>query len=153
MGAHQAACAAGKQGKFVEFAHEFWKQGFGAYARTRDPAALGSDTIAKIVKQLGLDKAKLDADMKGACAEQIRKDMAELNKFGVNGTPSFFVNGKFSMFSGPAAFKKLIDDELVAVKSSGVPAGEYYQKVVMEKGLKKFRSKADANKAGTNKGG
>ena len=67
--------------------------------------------------------------------------MAELNKFGVSGTPSFFVNGKFTMFSGQEPFKALIDSELKEVQASGVPPAEYYQKVVVEKGEKKFKSK------------
>lgn len=145
--AHMAACAAGKQGKFPEFMKAFWDKAFTAYAQTRDASALGEDNIVKIAADLGLNVAKLKEDMKGEeCKQRLAADMRELSKFRVSGTPSFFVNGKFTMFSGPEPFKALIDAELKEVASSGVPADQYYQKVVMEKGKKTFVSKKDANK-------
>ncbi len=147
MTAHLAACAAGEQGKFPEFMHAFWQKAFAAYAQTHDPSALGEKSVEKIAAEIGLNVAKLKEDMKGdKCKKHLDADMRELSKFRVSGTPSFFVNGKFTMFSGPAPFKALIDKELEEVAKSGVPAGEYYQKVVMEKGEKKFVSKKDAEK-------
>lgn len=149
MPAHMAACAAGKQGKFLEFKHAWWEKGYGEYAKTRDPGKLGEPTILAIAKDIGLDMNKFNADRKGEeCKAQIAADMKELNKFGVNGTPSFFVNGKFTMFSGPGPLNAMIDKAVADVGSSGVPAADYYQKVVIDKGLKKFRSKADASKGG-----
>jgi hypothetical protein len=38
-------------------------------------------------------------------------------------------------------FKVLIDEKLKEVEKSGVAPNEYYDKVVMAKGEKKFRSK------------
>lgn len=148
MDAHLAACAADKQGKFMPFKNAFWEQGFGEYSKTRDPSKLGEATIMAIAGELGLDKGKLTADMKGVCAGQIQSEMKGMNTFGVSGTPSFFVNGKFTMFSDPRAFIALIDEALAEVEASGVPAAEYYDKVVMGQGLKQFRSKADAAKGG-----
>lgn len=141
MPAHLAGCAAGKQGKFLEFKHAWWTKAYAAHK-------LGEPTILAIAKDIGLDMAKFDADRKGdQCKQQIGADMKELNKFGVNGTPSFFINGKFTMFSGPGPLKAMIDQAAADVGSSGVPAAQYYQKVVLEQGLKKFRSKKDATKA------
>ena len=67
--------------------------------------------------------------------------------FCVSGTPSFFLLGKNRGFAGPDAFNKLIAEELAAVEASGVPAAEYYQKVVMagEKQFKARGPKAEAN--------
>lgn len=145
--AHKAACAAGKQGKFVDFMTMFWEKGFGKYVETRDPSAMGREAIDKMAAELGLDMTKFAADLESAaCVERLQNDIKELSKFGVNATPSFFVNGRFTMFAGPGPFKKIIDEELAKVEKSGVPPGEYYEKVVMEKGLKEFRSKADAAK-------
>ncbi len=149
MPAHMAACAAGKQGKFLEFKHAWWDKGYGEYAKTRDPGKLGEPTILAIAKDLGLDMNKFNADRNGdECKQQIGADMKELNKFGVNGTPSFFVNGKFTMFSGPGPLNAMIEQAEKDVGSSGVPADQYYQKVVVEQGEKKFRSKADSAKGG-----
>lgn len=145
MEAHLASCAANEQGKFVAFSDLFWEKGFGAYAQTRDPSMMSGANLMKIAAEAGLDTKRLQADMNGEkCKARIQNDMAELSKFGVGGTPSFFINGKFTMFTGPEAFKQLIDAELAAVEASGIPADQYYQKVVMEQGLKKFRSKKDA---------
>jgi len=70
--------------------------------------------------------------------------MAELAKFRVNATPTFFVNGKFIGGALPkTTFAKLIDAQLAAVAESGVPAADYYRSVVFAKGEKQFRSKRD----------
>jgi len=141
LDAHLAGCAANKQGKFKAYKDAFWEKGFRAYAQSRDPSMLGKDNIMKIAKGAGLDVAKLQSDMSSDdCRARVQADMAELSKFGVNGTPSFFVNGKFTMFSSPGAFTALIDKELGEVEASGVPAAEYYQKVVMAQGEKAFKS-------------
>ena len=145
MFAHQAGCAAHLQGKFLAFDKMFWEKGFGTYKQTHDKAALGKDAVLKMAAELGLDVKKFESDAEGdTCKQRVQSDMAEMRKFGVNGTPSFFVNGKFTGFSGDGPFKAMIDAELKEVESSGVPADQYYQKVVMEKGEKKFRSKKDA---------
>ena len=147
MTAHLAGCAAGKQGKFGEFKRAFWTKGFGAYKQTRDPSTMNKEAILKMAGEIGLDTGKLAQDIESAeCKQRIQSDMEELNKFGVNATPSFYVNGKFTMFSGVDAMKSIIDAELAAVGSSGVPAEQYYQKVVLEKGEQKFKSKADRGK-------
>jgi len=152
MTAHLAACAAHRQGKFKEFTDAFWKDGYGAAQQTRDESKLGRDNILKIAGAVGLDTAKLAADIDGKeCQERIQADMRELGRFHVNGTPSFFVNGKFTMFAGPGPFQGVVDAALAEAERSGVPADQYYQKVVVEQGVKEFRSIKDAQKAKTGK--
>jgi hypothetical protein len=70
--------------------------------------------------------------------------MQEMTKFHVNATPTFFINGKF--IGGALAkeqFKQIIDEQLKIADASGVPAADYYNKVVLAKGEKQFRSKVD----------
>jgi protein-disulfide isomerase len=145
--AHLASCAAAKQGKYVAFKDAFWDKGFGPYAASggKDAAALGEDNIVKIAQGLGLDTAKLKTDMTSPeCEQRIEKDMAELAKWHVNSTPTFFINGKDINGALPKdAFKKVIDEELAKVEKSGVTGGDYYDKVVLAQGEKQFRSKAD----------
>ena len=143
MKGHLGGCAAAKQGKFVEYRHVWWEKAFAPYAAARDPSKLGEDTIISIAKDLKLDEAKFKADMDSPdCAAHVKQDMAELEKWHVNATPSFFMNGKPFQWSGqPDAFKSAIDDELKKVESSGVPCADYYQKEVMDKGEKQFKSK------------
>ena len=87
MDAHKAGCAAGKQQKFIAYKDAFWEKAFLPYASARDPSKLGKDNIMAIAKDIGLDTAKLEADMNGEdCNKQIQDDMQELQKFHVNAT-------------------------------------------------------------------
>jgi len=143
--AHQAGCAASKQGKFLEFKHDWWDKAFKPYADARDPSKLGEDNIMKIASDLHLDAAKFKADMQSDdCKQRVSSDMAELAKFHVNSTQTFFINGTHVGGAlGKDAFKQMIDEKIKTVESSGVPCAEYYDKEVMGKGEKKFRSKKD----------
>jgi protein-disulfide isomerase len=143
MDAHKAGCAAAKQGKFVAFKNAFWEKAFDPYASTRDSAKLGEDNILAIARDLGLDAARLKADMTSTeCEARIEDDMQELSKFHVNSTPTFFINGKHLGGALPKEeFKKLIDEQLKIAKASGIPGADYYDKVVFAKGEKQFRSK------------
>ena len=145
--AHLASCAAAKQGKYLAFKDAFWDQGFGPYAASggKDESALGEDSILKIAKGVGLDTRRLKADMASPeCSERIASDMAELQKFHVNATPTFFINGKTVAGALPKdELKQRIDEQIKIAEASGVPGADYYQKVVLGKGEKQFRSKAD----------
>jgi protein-disulfide isomerase len=143
--AHQAGCAASKQGKFLEFKHDWWEKAYKPYQEARDPSKLGDESIEKIASDLHLDMAKFKSDMDGEdCKARIADDMKELAKFHVNATPSFFINGQHIGGALPKeSFKQTIDEKLKAVEASGVSCGEYYDKEVMGKGEKQFRSKKD----------
>ncbi len=147
--AHLAGCAAGKQGKFLDYYRAFWDQAYKPYAEQRDMTKLGEENVMAIAGTLGLDLVKLKADMDGPeCAQLLASDEAELQKFGVNGTPAFFINGKFIGGGIPKeAFHTIIDEQLKTFASSGVPAEQFYTTQIMGKGLKKFRSAKEAKKA------
>jgi protein-disulfide isomerase len=144
--AHLAACAAGKQGKFIEFHKAYWEKGFMPYANSRgqDTEALSEGNMLAIAKELGLNEAKLKADMGAPCQQRIQQDMAEMEKFHVNATPAFFINGR-EIIGGmqKEGFKEIIDEKLKIAEASGVPAKDYYQKEIFGKGEKKFRAKKD----------
>jgi predicted DsbA family dithiol-disulfide isomerase len=133
--AHQAGCAAGKQGKFNEFRHNWWEIAF--KGRKFDDAA-----IEEVAKAAGIDFAKLKTDMDSdECKARVSNDMNELRKFRVNSTPSFFVNGTHVGGAVPKEqFKAMIDEKLKEVDKSGVAPGDYYEQVVMVKGEKQFKS-------------
>jgi predicted DsbA family dithiol-disulfide isomerase len=140
---HLGGCAASKQNKFNEYRHAWWETAWTAYASSRgDKNKLGDESIDKIASDLHLDMTKFKADINAAdCNQRIQTDMAELQKWHVNSTPSFFVNGvHFGWDGDPHSFKAAIDEKLKVVEASGVKCAEYYEKEVMEKGEKKFRS-------------
>lgn len=143
--AHLASCAATKQGKYPAFKNAVWEKGFDPYAAARDPSKLGEDNIIAIAKSVGLDTDKLKTDMNSdECKAFIEADRKELDKFHVNSTPTLFVNGTHVGGALPeASFKQMIDEKLKVVEQSGVPAAEYYDKEIMGKGEKQFRSKKD----------
>jgi protein-disulfide isomerase len=147
MNAHLASCAAAKQGKYNEFKHEFWEKGWGPFAQSggSDTSGFQTDALVKMAEDLKLDITKLKLDMVSPECEQVVKgDMAELAKFHVDGTPTFFINGtEIPGGMSKSSFQQIIDEKLKLVASSGVPAGDYYTKVVLAKGEKKFRSKKD----------
>jgi protein-disulfide isomerase len=142
--AHLASCAAAKQGKYKDFKNAFWEKGFLPYAQARDASKLGEENILAIAKEMGLDTGKLKTDMASPeCAARIDADMKEMTKFHVNATPTFFINGK--LIPGALSkeqFKSTIDEQLKVAAASGVPAADYYSKVVIAKGEKQFRSKS-----------
>ncbi len=144
--AHLAACGAAKQGKYLAYKNLIWEKGFKAYSTARDPSKLGEENLMALAKEAGLDTEKLKADMNGSeCKAIIEADMAELAKFKVNSTPTFFVNG---IHVGGALskeeFKKIIDERLEIAEASGISGAEYYAKEVLGKGVPQFRSKAEA---------
>jgi protein-disulfide isomerase len=145
--AHLASCAAAKQGKYMAFKDAFWAKGFGPYVASqgKDMSSVGEENIVKIAQDVGLDTAKLKADMASSeCTERVSRDQQEMQKFHVNATPTFFINGKHIGGALPKdAFKKIIDEQLAQVEKSGVSGKDYYAQVVLAKGEKQFRSKVD----------
>lgn len=132
MNAHLAGCAAGKQQKFPKFKAVFWEKGF--KARKMDDA-----NIEAIAKEIGLDMGKFKADKDSeACKALIAGDTAEMQKFKVNSTPTFFVNGTHVGGALPKeSFKQMIDEKLKAADGQA----DYYDKVIMATGEKQFKSK------------
>jgi protein-disulfide isomerase len=150
-----AACAAAKQNKFVELDKLLWEKGFTGRQFDKDATPAEGDPNAKpqrcwdsadgcpvvlgFASTAQLDTAKVKADMKD-CTTQVAKDMKDLQQLGVGATPSFFINGRFLSGAMPIeSFSSLIDEELKkasAAIAGGVPQAEYYQQVVVGKGLK-----------------
>ena len=141
--AHLAGCAAGKQGKFVEFKNAWWEK---AFANRK----FDDDVINDIAKSIGLDMTKFKADWDSQdCKNLVAADASELAKFHVNSTPTFFINGQHVGGALPKDnFKQIIDEKLKVAEASGVTGAEYYDKEIMGKGEKQFRSKKEPKPAG-----
>ena len=59
-------------------------------------------------KKAGLDVTKFQADLKdSALMRAVEKDKLEGMRFGVEGTPTFFVNGK--LYQSSADFEEIVD--------------------------------------------
>ena len=111
--AHEAALAAGDQGKFWEM-HD-------ALFASQDKLSR-EDLIAK-AKQLNLDMLRFTRDLDShRFKPAVDADRQEGNRLGIDGTPFFFINGHaISGGVSLADFKKLID---TALKEAAAPAAK-----------------------------
>ncbi len=82
--AAQAAEAAKAQGKFWEYIDLLFK----------NQTTLDRDSLKKYATQTGLDRKRFDAELDAGKYEPIvRHDMEEGEGYGIEGTPTFFING------------------------------------------------------------
>ncbi|HEX8336860.1 MAG TPA: thioredoxin domain-containing protein, partial [Pyrinomonadaceae bacterium] len=101
--AAEAAEAAREQGKYWEYAAKL----FG------NQSALGVDSLKRYATELGLDRAKFDAALDGArFTAQVRRDLLDGQRVGVNGTPSLFINGRRVSDRSYAGLKAAIEAAL-----------------------------------------
>jgi protein-disulfide isomerase len=82
--AAQAAAAANAQGKFWEYVDLLFK----------NQNALEVEALKKYATQVGLDRKRFDADLdSGKFSADIRRDIEEGEMYGIEGTPTIFING------------------------------------------------------------
>jgi predicted DsbA family dithiol-disulfide isomerase len=103
-GAHQAAEAAHRQGKFWEMHDRIFEK----------PRDLSPETYLRYAGEMGLDLERYDSDVSSTSVRKaIDDDLAMAREFGVSGTPSFFINGRFLSGAQPyGSFARVIDEEL-----------------------------------------
>ena len=113
----------------------FWKFHDTAF---KNQGALSTDSYEKWAKDAGVKdaaayKAGLDSHK---WADAVDKDLADGKAAGVQGTPSFFVNGVFINGAQPFDnFKQTIDQELTKAQAkiaSGTPKGRVYAEMTKE---------------------
>ena len=110
MNAAKASLAAGNQGKFWEMHDELFK-----ISRN-----LAMDEIRKKAELIGLDMKKFDADMADPEIEKaVRNDLTLGRNVDVQGTPTFFINGKRVPGSSRSleGMKAMVDEALKQGKS------------------------------------
>jgi len=83
--AAEAAEAAAAQGKFWEMHDTLFE----------NQEALESAELVRYAGQIGLDVARFQGELVGGIyAQRVQEDIASGIRSGVNGTPTFFINGK-----------------------------------------------------------
>jgi protein-disulfide isomerase len=109
--AAQAAEAAAAQGKFWEMHDMLFEHQDG----------LEPEDLTGYAKSLGLDTAKFARDLEsGTYAKRVRDDFRSGVKSGVNGTPTFFVNG--NRYDGSWANEEAFIGALRAAAQQGAEA-------------------------------
>jgi len=113
--AAEAAECAYRQGKFWEYHDLLYKNGQG------DGTGLATVDLKKYADGLGLNKGTLGFGTNkfntcldsGAAAAVVAQDIKDGQSVGVNGTPTFFINGKQLVGAQPtAAFDQAIEEAL-----------------------------------------
>jgi protein-disulfide isomerase len=83
--AAEAAEAAREQGKYWEYIDILFL----------NQNALGVDKLKEYATKIGLDRAKFDAGLdSGKFAEQVKRDLNDGNRLGIDSTPTVFINGR-----------------------------------------------------------
>ncbi len=83
--AAEAAEAAGAQGRFWEMHDHLFKH----------QIALEDENLLRYAQRLGLDTARVKRELEaGTYADRVRADFRSGVRSGVNGTPTFFINGQ-----------------------------------------------------------
>jgi protein-disulfide isomerase len=106
--AAEAAEAAREQGKYWDFIAILF----------RNQSALKPEQLKQYAQVLGLNRAKFDAALDNSTyADKVDRDMIDGQKFGVSGTPTFFVNGRRTKDITYESIKAAIDEALKAPAS------------------------------------
>jgi Na+:H+ antiporter, NhaA family len=110
--AAQAAEAAGLQGKFWEMHDKLYEN-----QNTWTPAKDLVPIFVDYAKQIGIDPDRFMKDLNGEqVAQRIFQDGKRVHALGLNGTPSFFVNGQEAKGDQwkPDGLRQMIKDALAA---------------------------------------
>jgi protein-disulfide isomerase len=102
--AAEAAWCAEQQDKFWPFHDELYKNG---------PES-SPETLRRLAGEAGLDTGRFDSCVaSGKAAPAVEADVEEGTRFGITGTPGFFINGRALSGNQPIeAFVSVIDEEL-----------------------------------------
>lgn len=101
--AAEAAAAAAAQGKFFEYINVLFK----------NQSALDTPSLKKYAADLGLDTARFNTALDtGQYAAEVEHDIDDGTQYGIEGTPTIFVNGVRLRDLTAEAFKAAIDRAL-----------------------------------------
>lgn len=118
--ASRAAEAASLQGKFWEMHDALYQtadpNGQSGWVASKDV----TDAFDQYAQQLGLNVEQFKKDFtSGKVNDAVNADIAEGNKLGITGTPTFYINGKkIEVNNDVESFKKVIDAEIAKQKST-----------------------------------
>src|SRR5262249_28609935 len=105
----EAAFCAGDQGKFWEYHDLLYKNG----------ADAGTERLKAMALSVGLDGAKFESCLtSGKFQAAVQKEVEEAARLGINGTPAFFINGRFFSGAHPLEnFVRVIEEELARAQA------------------------------------
>ena len=139
MPAAIAAVAAGQQGKFWEMHDKLFA----------NQEKLDEASLATYAQEIGLDLPRFKASLASSETRAVVEvDMKQAEQFGVEGTPSFFLNGR--MFSGAYpldSFKVVLGEEMKRADArlqAGTPRTDLYAAIIKDGLAKRDPPKVEA---------
>jgi protein-disulfide isomerase len=113
--AAEAANAAHAQGKFFEYTALLFKR----------QNALDVPSLKKYASELGLDRARFDSALdRGTFAAEVRHDISDGEMYGVDSTPSIFINGVYLTSLSAADLRAAIDRALGSASTTKAPGNQ-----------------------------
>lgn len=107
--AAQAAAAANAQGQFWPYIDLLYK----------NQTSLDDESLKKYATQAGLDRKRFDADLdSGKFDENIRRDLEEGDMYGIESTPTIYINGVMLTTLSPDGLREVIDKALARAGKS-----------------------------------
>ncbi|MET0624413.1 MAG: thioredoxin domain-containing protein [Pyrinomonadaceae bacterium] len=101
--AAEAAEAAREQGKYWDFTAILF----------RNQSALKPEQLKQYAQVIGLDRAKFDAALDtGKFSDKVERDILDGQRFGISGTPTFFINGRRAKDGSYESLKAAIEAAL-----------------------------------------
>ena len=109
--AAMAVDCAGEQGKYWQYHDKVFRE---QYNRGDDIIRLKAADLKKWAKEIGVDQPKFDQCLDSEkFKDEVLKDKADGDAAGVQGTPTFFINGRvMGGAQGYPEYRKLIDELL-----------------------------------------
>jgi protein-disulfide isomerase len=106
--AAQAASAANAQGKFWEYIDILFK----------NQSTLDADSLKKYATQIGLDRKRFDLEFEsGKYDADIRRDIEDGEMYGIEGTPTIFINGVMLTELGADGLRAAIEKAFAKVQN------------------------------------
>ncbi|PYS71773.1 MAG: hypothetical protein DMF69_09360, partial [Acidobacteria bacterium] len=87
--------------------------------------ALDIPSLKKYASELGLNRVRFDAELdKGTYASEVKHDLDDGELYGINSTPSIFINGVLLKVLSKEGLREAIDRALSAAPKSSTPPAQ-----------------------------
>jgi len=118
---HKDAAKAAEAGECAHEQGKFWEMHDRLFA---DQSKLQVEALKQKATEIGLDAEKFNQCLDSSkYAAEVQKDVDEGARYGVTGTPAFFINGRMLGGAQPVeAFMQVIDEELARVQPTAAAA-------------------------------
>ncbi|MBL4688303.1 MAG: thioredoxin domain-containing protein [Nannocystaceae bacterium] len=125
-GAALAALAADRQGQFWAFHDRLLSH----------EGPLGRNVFVDWATELGMDPTRFVTDMDAPeVLAAVIEDVRLAGKVGINGTPAFFVNGRYLSGGAPGRLTALVEEELAEADrriAAGTKRGEVFESIMAD---------------------